>query len=60
MQCCYTQHMATQTKVQKNIKVSNGIQAIEIWRKLRGILLQKGPKNATAWQRRGRKDRKIL
>lgn len=29
-------------------------------KKVRGLLSKKGPKNVIAWQRRGRKDRKIL
>lgn len=52
--------MAIQTKIRKKSKVSASIQVVEIWHKLRGLLSNKGPKDVTAWQRRGRKDRKIL
>jgi len=29
-----------------------GLQTVEIWRKVRGMLVHKGPKNVTAWQKK--------
>ncbi|MFH1354166.1 MAG: hypothetical protein ABIH36_02665 [bacterium] len=51
-----TNSMRTKVKHNKELVYGTG-NVLGVWRRLKGLLVGKGPKDPVAWQRRMRRDR---
>jgi hypothetical protein len=53
-------NVSSRTRLQKKAGLYSKQEIDKRWKKIRGLLRGRGPKNPVAWQRQMRKDRTIV